>query len=159
MGHAICEHGRQRSMVQGVRWGCNLRTGRSVMCKDAVGLLRARRDALQGVRWVTNMRARSSAHYMQGVRWGINLRARSSALLDARSAALHKISRVEDITSSPRSPRHSFAVAADPTAPPLTRSPTAPASSRTSSNPCDALNATRSLHVFAGTVGGLMAGT
>ena len=78
---------------------------------------------------------------------------------DARSAALHKISRVEDITSSPRSPRHSFAVAADPTASPLTRSPTAPASSRTSSNPCDALNATRSLHVFAGTVGGLMAGT
>ena len=79
--------------------------------------------------------------------------------LGARSAALHKISRVEDITSSPRSPRHSFAVAADPTAPPLTRSPTALASSRTSSNPCDALNATRSLHVFAGTVGGLMAGT
>ena len=78
---------------------------------------------------------------------------------DARSAALHKISRVEDITSSPRSPRHSFAVAADPTVPPLTRSPTALASSRTSSNPCDALNATRSLHVFAGTVGGLMAGT
>ena len=79
--------------------------------------------------------------------------------LGARSAVGHKFSRVEDITSSPRSPRHSFAVAADPTAPPLTRSPTAPASSRTSSNPCDALNATRSLHVFAGTVGGLMAGT
>ena len=77
----------------------------------------------------------------------------------ARSAALHKISRVEDITSSPRSPRHSFALAADPTASPLTRSPTALASSRTSSNPCDALSATRSLHVFAGTVGGLMAGT
>ena len=78
---------------------------------------------------------------------------------DARSAVLHKISRVEDITSSPRWPRHNFAVAADPTAPPLTRSPTALASSRTSSNPCDALSATRSLHVFAGTVGGLMAGT
>ena len=86
VGASICEHGRQRSQckecggcmqsastvverstVQGVRWGINLRARSSALY-------------MQGVRWVINLRARSSAHYMQGVRWVINLRARSSAL-------------------------------------------------------------------------------
>ena len=48
VGASICEHGRMRYRVQGVRWGI---------------ILRARSSAhyMQGVRWVCNLRARSSA--------------------------------------------------------------------------------------------------
>ena len=71
-GSSICEHGRQRSdarsavghqsastvvsaLVQGVRWGINLRA-------------RSSSALVQGVRWCINLRARSSAHEVQGVR-------------------------------------------------------------------------------------------
>ena len=54
---------------------------------------------------------------------------------------------------------HSFAVAVARAPSPPTTSATASASSRTSPNRCDALSATLSLQVFAGTVGGLIAGT
>ena len=45
---AICEHGRRRADLQGVRWVRNLRARSSALY-------------MQGVRWVTDMRARSSS--------------------------------------------------------------------------------------------------
>ena len=59
-GKGICEHGRQRNTVQGVRWVMQ-------SASTVVGAI------VQGVRWVINLRARSSALYMQGVRWVCNL--------------------------------------------------------------------------------------
>ena len=61
------------ALVQGVRWGCNLRARSScaLSARSAVGH--------QSASTVVSA-------LMQGVRWGINLRARSSSALDARSA-------------------------------------------------------------------------
>ena len=50
-------------LLQGVRWGLNLRARSCTL-------------SVQGVRWVSNLRARSSALYVQGVRRVSNLRAR-----------------------------------------------------------------------------------